>query len=320
MSDTPTAAAPPAPAPVPIFEREKSRRRGGLVWPLILIAVGAIFLLQNFGILAPNAWHQVWRLWPLVLVLIGIEILFRGRISGVVTGFLVAGLLIGGLAALAVIPRLTLVAGPIETREFEYRLDGATQANVNLEFGAGRLVVGALSAGDGRVGRLTYTGPDALRPNARYSMRNGLGDLRFTIRPGAGEFAVFPNMTADLNRDVPMTLRVTSGASDATIDLTELRVSRFDLETGASSTRIVFPRSAGATEARLRTGAASLVMEVPEGVAAQVRHSGGLSSLDIDQARFPNVERNLYRSADFATNPNRVDVRVDSGASSVTVR
>jgi hypothetical protein len=60
-------ASPSGPATPP-------RRRGSVVWPLLLIAIGSILLLQNLGLLPGNLWGQIWRLWPLALVLIGLEL------------------------------------------------------------------------------------------------------------------------------------------------------------------------------------------------------------------------------------------------------
>ena len=48
--------------------------------PLILIFLGAVFLLQNTGYLPANFWLNLWKLWPLVLVLIGIELLLSHRV------------------------------------------------------------------------------------------------------------------------------------------------------------------------------------------------------------------------------------------------
>ena len=67
----------------------------GVAGPLILIAIGAAFLLSNMGLLSWSAWGLL-RLWPLILMAIWIDLLI-GRRS--VLGTLVAGLLIGYLAA-----------------------------------------------------------------------------------------------------------------------------------------------------------------------------------------------------------------------------
>src|SRR6185503_14597994 len=48
--------------------------RRGLVWPLILIFVGVVFLLVNFGVIPPISAFALLSLWPLILVIIGIDI------------------------------------------------------------------------------------------------------------------------------------------------------------------------------------------------------------------------------------------------------
>ena len=55
------------------------RPRRGVFWPLLLIALGLIFLLQNFGFISGVSWLAVASLWPLLLVLIGLDIAFARR-------------------------------------------------------------------------------------------------------------------------------------------------------------------------------------------------------------------------------------------------
>src|SRR5205807_4975623 len=55
------------------------RPRRGVFWPLLLIALGLIFLLQNFGFITGVSWLALASLWPLLLVLIGLDIAFARR-------------------------------------------------------------------------------------------------------------------------------------------------------------------------------------------------------------------------------------------------
>ena len=72
----------------------RHHRHGGWGFGLILIFIGAVLLFNNLGLLPWAVWNFIWPLWPLLLVLIGLRILF-GR------GWL--GNLIVLIAALAVI-------------------------------------------------------------------------------------------------------------------------------------------------------------------------------------------------------------------------
>lgn len=73
------------------------RERGdNLVFPALLIALGGLFLLGNFGVIPPLSIRSLLSLWPLIPVLIGIQLLVgRERPSlaqGLQLGVLVLGL------------------------------------------------------------------------------------------------------------------------------------------------------------------------------------------------------------------------------------
>jgi hypothetical protein len=53
--------------------------RRGVFWPLLLIALGLVFLLQNYGLISGISWIAIASLWPLLLVLIGLDIAFARR-------------------------------------------------------------------------------------------------------------------------------------------------------------------------------------------------------------------------------------------------
>ena len=64
------------PGPV---EGQKSRR-GSLVGPVILIGLGIVFLLNSLGLLAWSVWEVIFRLWPILLIAGGLEIILN-RVS-----------------------------------------------------------------------------------------------------------------------------------------------------------------------------------------------------------------------------------------------
>jgi len=51
------------------------RHRENLIWGLILILIGAIFLLENIGY---DAWRTLFKLWPLILIFWGASKLYYG--------------------------------------------------------------------------------------------------------------------------------------------------------------------------------------------------------------------------------------------------
>ncbi len=53
----------------------KSKHRDSLIWGIILIVLGGIFLLEQFNI---NVWDEVWRFWPVILIIWGANKLYLG--------------------------------------------------------------------------------------------------------------------------------------------------------------------------------------------------------------------------------------------------
>ncbi len=44
------------------------RKRDSLVWGIVLIALGGVFLLDRLGL---DAWDAVWKFWPVILIVWG---------------------------------------------------------------------------------------------------------------------------------------------------------------------------------------------------------------------------------------------------------
>jgi hypothetical protein len=308
----------------------RPRRRGGVVGPLLLIFIGAVFLLQNTGYLPPTFWMNLWRLWPLILVLVGLEFLLAHRVPWPALAALGAVVLIAGAAATSA--RLPAPStGPAVSQLAQTTLKGATQAAVTVRFGAGQLNIGPLDqAPADELADLTYQGPPELMPVPRYQVVNGgVGQLDYQVNGGPGPGSVpFINgradstARADLNfaPTVPITmLTVQTGATDAHLDLSRLHVNAIDLSVGAATAWIRLPESAGSTTAHISGGASTITLEIPEGVEAQIRLRGGLSTLNIDQTRFPQVSDGVYRSANYASAQNKVDISLETGVTTIQV-
>lgn len=70
-------------------ERKKYHYRGSLFFPFLLIVVGVLFLLDNMRVLPGDIWSTIFSLWPLILVGMGADGLWRRQ--GVVTSVLFVG-------------------------------------------------------------------------------------------------------------------------------------------------------------------------------------------------------------------------------------
>jgi len=255
-----------------------------LVWPLAWIVVGVVLLLSTTGTIAIGVTDLIATWWPVLLIGIGVW-------------FLVAAVWPGQ-------------AAPNE--HLAIPLAGATHGSIRVRFGAGDLriapgIPGTLVSGS-FTGGVVYTGGTG-----------GAVDLQPYTEGG------WPNWwdrrlrwDVGLPREIPIDLRVESGAASSTIDLTDLQVRTLELQTGASDSRVLLPRAAGATTMRARSGAASLTIQVPVGVGARVRSRMTVGSTVVDPVRFPRTIDG-YESPDYATAQNRVDIDIEGGVGSLRI-
>ena len=70
-------------------------RRHQIVGPLLLIAAGCLLLANRAGWLPDGFWDQLLGLWPVLLILAGLDLVFRRSDSGV-AAFAGAAVVVGG--------------------------------------------------------------------------------------------------------------------------------------------------------------------------------------------------------------------------------
>ena len=67
-----------------------------ILGPLILIVLGILLLLTNFGYISASVWRTVFGLWPLIIIFAGLELLITGRASWGVFLLAIIVLLVAG--------------------------------------------------------------------------------------------------------------------------------------------------------------------------------------------------------------------------------
>ena len=283
-------------------------------WPLFVILVGVAGLVST-AVSRPLSLGGIWSFtWPVVWTGVGILLLMsttgalgRDPVDLVVTGWpwLAVGIGVWFLVG-AVLP-----LGPGLVERLELPIASATAAVVRVRFGAGELRTRPAAPGhlvDGE-----FTGGVRHR-----IVRPGEVELSQDTEYGIPWVDRRHDWTVGLAAEVPLDLRFDTGASRSVLDLRGLLVRNLELHTGASETRLIVPEHAGATSIKAETGAASLTVEVPTGVAARIRTRMALGSSQVDETRFPRTTDG-YESPDFATATNRVELDLQGGVGSLRV-
>ena len=302
--------------------------RRGVFWPLLLIALGLIFLLQNFGFISGVSWRAVAGLWPLLLILVGLDIAFARRWPLPTLAVEVA-VIAAGLALVAYSPNLApigLALGDGGGGQNDVTLPrGATELNLTLNGGATRSY--HVSGGATQLIEAHSTNPDMrLRVSGG---SNGRAEVRLD-QVSSGFFRSVDNGDVEIHlaSDVPTSLTINVGAGEFDVDLSDVRVTDVKVNVGASSMNFVLPKPSGDVTIRMNGGASNIAIVVPDGVETRVGTTGGLLSLRSDNPRLgttgsasgvfaggTSVETSGYGGAH-----DRVTITISAGASSIVVR
>ena len=126
----------------------KNYRAGSLVWPIVLIGLGVLFLLNNLGIISWDVWTLVIRMWPVLVIAIGLDLLFGRRSS--LGSAIAAVLIIGMFAGFFWLINTTggLLSGEQFTEPISYQVGSVKEANVSIDMTVGELYIDSLEEGD----------------------------------------------------------------------------------------------------------------------------------------------------------------------------
>jgi len=295
-------------------------QRQSLVGPVFLIGLGTVFLLANLGYLALNVWELIFRLWPILLIAIGLDIVIgrRSFLLSLVGLILIFALLIGALWLFGV----RADAGQaLDSEQISQPLDGAERARLVLEPAAGSLRLVAMSSPDAllegtvrRIGSETITSEFSVSDQTAIYTLRGTGGLFFNVPPGSQgawswDLAVTPA--------VPLDLETNLGAGQALIDLTGLDINELNVDLGVGQATVILPE-AGSFEGSIDGAIGQIVIRVPDGMALRINANTGIANINVP-SDFDRRD-DVYATAGFDTAANRVELNVGQAIGSIEVR
>lgn len=305
------------------------RRGPDLFWPIILIGAGVIFLLANLGVITGNPWPIMVNLWPVILIVIGLDILFgRRSLLGGLVGAVLGLVLIAGLIFLLIaqpnLPGLNFRVGntPLQTRHIDAPLAGIRTATVSLDYGSGSYRLYALSDSDKLIdGEVSYYGDLTFDVNASNERANVRIDSRLS-----GMFFGF--MTPDEKWDIGLNtkpvydLDLNYGSGGGNADLSQLTLSGGQVDGGSGRVDIRLPAT-GKFTLRADGGSGGLTFPVPGKMALRVEYehgSGGFNSGS--RLNLISGERNrdaVYETENFGSASNAITLIVNGGSGSINI-
>ena len=287
-------------------------------WPAILILGGVVALLVNTGQIPVDRLYQLVNLWPVVLVVIGLELIIRRTVHGL-TGDVAAALIVL-IAVVGAAAYVTVGPNPSATHTFDAATPAGDLTEATLEIDAGASTV-TLSGSTG-VGadlyraHLEYTGPtptvnhDSSRGTVRINQRsNNFGILQ----------PLHFKANVQLNPGVAWAIRLNSGATTTTINVAHVHVTSVTLNSGAGRDDITLGPASGLVPVEINGGALTVHLHRPSETEATIEVSGGAVSLDADGRSMHAIGHLTYTSSGFSGAANGYRIKVNGGACTVTL-
>ncbi len=271
------------------MEEKSGFRYRSLFWPIVIIGVGVFWLLGNLGILPENYLWMLLRLWPLALIVVGLDIMIGRRSPAL-------GALIGlGAVALVLVlvfagPSLGLTPPEAEliTERFTERIGNATSARVNLDLDIGRTTLDALTDPNTLIdAELTYVG------ELNFDIR---GDKQKTIsishRAGRFDFGDWFWTTdidtkrtwwdISLSPEIPLTLNIDGSVGQSIIDLSDLQIEDLDVNGDVGDFQITLPATGKAYDVYINGGVGAFEVVLERGAAVNMTIDGDVGEFVID--------------------------------------
>ncbi len=307
-----------------------SRRR--LNWGVFLIVLGVVPLAYRQGAIPASALGEAWRLWPLIIVGIGLSVILSRTPAFFLGGTVVAiclGLVLG--SAFAIGPDVGCGGDGQSSRTTSQSgsFQGSTAVELDLQCGtatvttssdalwhvdattrggdapqvvssASRLQVGSTKTTHWSFGRGKDTWRVQLPAGTGIDLTSNIdmGDARFNL--GAADLA---------------TARFNLNLGSIHVDLTGTKVGNLTVSSNLGSAYVTLDGSSDLA-GHLETNLGSLRVCLPEGLGVHVTSTDSLSSSDFAGAGMVRVG-NAWQTPNYGSAAHRADLTVDTSLGSL---
>jgi hypothetical protein len=294
-------------------------RGSGYLGSVIWIGIGAVFLMGNFGYIQTDAWRMMLKLWPILIIAFGFDLILgrKSLVNGIVAG-VVGAAMIGGLVWVVVNGPTQFTFGqPARVETISEELGGASEGDIRISKNAGELFIE-----DG-------TSESAFVEAELELFNNEIADTSYEIEDGIAELRVesrgssYSNTTGIdgdwefyFNKSIPLELQSTLIAGEHRLDLGNLNISYIDAETIFGEMVVTLPSSD--INGRLNVVIGELILRVPEDANVRIKVDNGITSTS-----YPNGmtrDDNLIYSTVVSEGAPEIDLSVEVPIGALTIQ
>ncbi|WP_306551160.1 LiaI-LiaF-like domain-containing protein [Daejeonella sp.] len=309
-------------------------KTGKIVWGMIYIFIGSIFLLDNFNLI-DFYWVSVWRFWPVIFILIGINMLLSRFVNQKTVPALVAAITLLTLALIG----YQGSRPNNDSRWISFQFDNDDSGNDSTQnvpsyfiepYGGAKRAELRIQGGATSFKLQDTTSSlfeaDVKRPFAKYTLTKSISDsvevLNFRMRSGEQRWNLDEMENNETNIRLNLTpvwdIHIDMGAGEAIFDLTPYKVSSLKFEGGAASFEAKIGSLQALTNVTIETGVSNVEIDVPSESGCRIVVDSGLSSKDF--IGFIKQSDGSYQTSNYSTAAKKIIISLQGGLSSFEVK
>lgn len=285
---------------------------------MILVMLGIIFLIANLGIISWSFIFNIFTLWPLVLIIVGINFIFR-RNYIVRTGswiFLIVAVLGYSIiydhdygnysynsnytqAADAVIKD-----EEVASSELELKL-GGTELDL---YGGNEKYLVDISANDKIHHRV-----ESYKDN-----KHAIIFVENSSKEFFGRRRINHKIDLSLNTEIPWVINAKVGAIKGRLDFSDIELTELNIEVGAGDLDIQFGELAYITSANINAGASNLKLHIPNDLGVKINSSSVLSNTNLSGLGWTKLG-NEYISPNYDEAESKIHLDIKMGIGNMNV-
>lgn len=302
-----------------------------IIWGIVLLFLGGILLLQNFNVINFE-WSVIWRFWPVILILIGANMLFSNSSSAVggIVSVLITIVVLGFIGYKGInhtegdMDNWTFdsesdkAEGDTKTATFfsEPYIEGTRNAILNIEGGATSFILRDTAS-------QLFTA-NVKKNYGKYSVFKFSTDSTETVdfkMTGEAEWdmkkSVSNQVIMTLNPQPVWDINLETGAGKSNFDLTKFKIRKIKLEGGVAKFDIKLGNLSKTTVVEVESGVSKINIAIPESAGCEIRTDSGLSSLDFKG--FTKLSDNAYQTPNFNSAQQKITINLEGGLSKFKV-
>lgn len=292
-----------------------------IIWGILLIALGVLFILKNFGIIF-FSWRLFLSLWPLIIVIIGITLLPLKEWLKLLISILL----------IVVVFAIVILTGKsdescwhwhkkikmdekqtIQSMSLNYN-SNIKQAKLNLDAVAGKFILDSISPDlisfnkTGTFGEFSLTGSDQ---DSTSTIHLKMKDNHFKIGDGSNRAII------KLNPNPVWKIEINAGAAEIYANLENQKVAEMDFEGGASKMTVRIGKLLPVTTVKMESGVTSITIEIPSESGCELQNKGALTKKDFEG--FEKKGDGIYRTENFSNSPQKIFIISESAVSELNI-